>query len=120
MSFDSISCWFPRHSRSCRQIHRSAECYGIEDMSDRSLAVTREECDLCRGTAKRNWTLGPRGPLEHTVDIRDKLAIGAEATIFLAMNVMNVGQHFQTYCQSTALASTPKNLQYISRLSRLV
>jgi hypothetical protein len=59
----------------CEKIHQLAECYGIHDMSDRSLAVSRDECALCRAAAKRDSVIAPRNPNERstTIDMRDVL-----------------------------------------------
>jgi hypothetical protein len=55
------------------KIHRLAECYGIDDMSDRLLAVSRHECGLCRAAAKRDSTALVRNPQQRTMDMRDIL-----------------------------------------------
>jgi hypothetical protein len=55
------------------KIHQLTECYGIENMSDRSLVVSQDRCALCLATAKRNSTLGPRCPGETTTDMRKAL-----------------------------------------------
>ena len=59
----------------CEKIHQLAECYGIDDMSDRALVVTRDECGLCRAAAKRDSVIAPRDPAlrSTTMDMRDKL-----------------------------------------------
>jgi hypothetical protein len=57
------------------KIHQLAECYGIDDMSDRVLVVSPEECALCRAAAKRDSVMGPRNRevLSTTTDMRDVL-----------------------------------------------
>jgi hypothetical protein len=54
------------------KIHQLAECYGIDDMSDHELVVSRQECALCRAAAKREPAAGQpnRG---FTMDMRDAL-----------------------------------------------
>ena len=52
--------------------HQLAECYGIDDMSDRSLVVSQEECALCREAAKRDSIISPRYR-STTVDMREVL-----------------------------------------------
>jgi hypothetical protein len=57
------------------KIHQLADFYGINDMSDRSLVVSRDECALCLAVAKRNSILAPRNLGERctSVDMRDEL-----------------------------------------------
>jgi hypothetical protein len=59
----------------CEKIHQLAECYGIDDMSDRVLVISREECPLCRAAAKRDSVVAPRNPTVRstTMDMRDVL-----------------------------------------------
>lgn len=56
----------------CEKIHQLAECYGIDDMSDRVLVVSREECALCRAAAKRDSVIPPNFRAT-TTDMRDVL-----------------------------------------------
>jgi len=59
----------------CEKIHHLAECYGIDDMSDRELVVSRDECALCQAAAKRDLITAPRNPAVRstTMDMRDVL-----------------------------------------------
>lgn len=59
----------------CEKIHHLAEWYGIDDMSDRALVVSRQECTLCQAAANRDSIMGPRnrGVLSRTTDMRDVL-----------------------------------------------
>jgi hypothetical protein len=41
------------------KIHQLAECYGIDDLRDNSLVVSRDECALCRAAAKRDSVIAP-------------------------------------------------------------
>jgi hypothetical protein len=54
------------------KIHQLAECYGIDDMSDRELLVSREQCALCNAAAKRDPAAGQRNR-GFAMDMRDAL-----------------------------------------------
>jgi hypothetical protein len=54
------------------KIHQLAECYGIDDLSDSALVVSRDECTLCRAAAKRDSVIAP-GWRSTTIDMRDVL-----------------------------------------------
>lgn len=69
------SGWVVDLKRSdAEKIHQLAECYGIQNMSEGTLMVSREDCELCRAAEERSPapTL-PDGQECTTVNLREAL-----------------------------------------------
>jgi hypothetical protein len=93
------------------KIHQLAERYGIDDMSDRVLVVSRDECGLCRAAAKRDSAVAARNPADRsmTMDMRDVFTLSVETRFFdmNVMNIVNVAKRFEGCGNRSATGHSP-------------
>jgi hypothetical protein len=85
------------------KIHQLADCYGIHDMSDRALVVSRDECASCRTTAKRNSMLASPNPKGRSTTMHFARAIRCNSrnapicyeNVVNVVNIVNIEQPFE-------------------------